>query len=387
VNRENDSEGDDAGAAGGDAEFDPVDFLDRAVPIASHEDVEPMTEFLVETLAAHGVAADVDDVGNVVASRGSAAADADDADDPDGTHLVLNTHLDTVSPHVPHERTDDEIRGRGACDAKGPLAAMVAAFLAVDPGDGRITLAVTPDEETDSTGAATLDLGADLYVVGEPTGLDVCHAGKGRYQGTATLRGSAAHAAEPESGTNAVAALEGALAAVRTFDDGRDPHPELGSPTLTPTVVAGGDSANQVAAECRLTLDRRPLPDETAEEFSAALTAALREAVPPDVEVSFDLVDRPAPFLGSYETPETHPLVETLAAAVADVRPEAGAVRPFGAACEASFFAPAPVVVFGPGVLADDEGGVAHADREYVRVDDVRAAARALTATVDALVG
>ncbi|MFB6280538.1 MAG: M20 family metallopeptidase [Haloferacaceae archaeon] len=370
--------GSDADAGSG---FDPVAFLERAVRTPSHEDVSGMRSLLVDALAAHGVEARVDGAGNVLATRGTGAP-----------HVALNTHVDTVTPHVPFERDGGVIRGRGACDAKGPLAAMVDAFLAVDP-PGRLTLAVTPDEETHSTGAAALDLDADCYVVGEPTGLDVCTAAKGRFEGTVTLTGTNAHAAEPGAGANAVAALEGALRAVRTFDDADaapPPHDDLGAPTLTPTVVAGGGATNQVPATCELTLDRRSVPPETAAGFRDALAARLRAAVPDRVGVSFDLTDRETPFLEAFETPTDHPLVRALSAAAGRATDGAGGgVRPFSAATEASYFAPVPTVVFGPGVLADEEGAVAHADREYVRVAEVRRAAAALREALasDALAG
>ena len=383
------------------AGFDPVGFLERAVRTPSHQGVEEMRALLVETLGEHGVDAQVDDAGNTLAVRGEGSP-----------HVAFNTHIDTVTPPVPFARDGDVVRGRGSCDAKGPLAAMVDAFLAADP-PGRLTLAVTPDEETHSTGAAALDVGADCYVVGEPTGLDVCNAAKGRFEGTVTLSGTNAHAAEPETGVNAVAALEGALRAVRTFDDtdaAPPPHGDLGVPTLTPTVVDGGAATNQVPATCDLTLDRRSVPPETAGGFRDALAAHLRDAVPGPVGVSFALTDRETPFLEAFETPADDPLVRALSAAArrasggADgnggdegsagddgaVQGDAGgAVRPFTAATEASYFAPAPTVVFGPGVLADEEGAVAHADREYVRVGEVRRAAAALREAVesDALAG
>ncbi|WP_144901495.1 M20 family metallopeptidase [Halobellus captivus] len=363
--------------------FDAVSFLEAAVPIASNDDVDEMREFLVETIESQGIHARVDDAGNTLASKGAA--------DPE-THLVFNTHIDTVSPHVPFEREQVDghlvrIHGRGSCDAKGPLASILAAFFAVEPReDARVTLAVTPDEELLSTGAAALDLDADLYVVGEPTGLDVCPAAKGRFQGTLTLTGSAAHAAEADSGVNAIAGLEGALASIRTFDAGRESHPQLGSASLTPTVVSGGESTNQVPARCELVLDRRSVPPETAEGFRTELETAVRKTVSEDVGVAFDLTERPTPFLEAFATDGSHELVRTLATA-SERAGGSGVVRPFSAATEASYFSPAPVVVFGPGVLADDEGAVAHADREYVDVADVRRAAAALTDATDRLVG
>jgi len=186
--------------------FDPVDFLERAVQVPSHEDVGPMRDLLVETLESEGVTPTVDEAGNVLAHRGESAGG------DDRPHVVLNTHVDTVPPHVPFERDGDVIRGRGSCDAKGPLVALVGAFLSVDSPDVRLTFAVTPDEETVQTGAAALrdDFEAagdvDAFVVGEPTGLDVCTAARGQFEGVVTVYGAAAHAASPEAGRNAIRA-------------------------------------------------------------------------------------------------------------------------------------------------------------------------------------
>jgi acetylornithine deacetylase len=367
-------------ADGSERAFDPVAFLERAVPVTSDEGVAAMRELLVETLERHGVDPTVDDAGNVLASRGPEEGDP---------HLVLNTHVDTVSPHVPFERDGDVIRGRGSCDAKGPLAALLSAFLSLDPAtlSGRVTLAVTPDEETYSTGAAALELDGDLYVVGEPTDLDVCTAAKGRFEGTVELSGTNAHAAEPDSGVNAVAAAEDVLAALDTYDADRNPHPQLGAPTLTPTVIDGGDVTNQIPATCTVTVDRRSVPPEGQSDFERGLESFLRERLPEEVGVSFDLTERETPFLEAFATDPDHELVTTLADAARAASDGAGGdVRPFTAATEASYFAPAPVVVFGPGVLADETGAVAHADREYVRVAAVEQAARALEAAVSSLV-
>jgi acetylornithine deacetylase len=391
--------------------FDPVSFLERAVGTPSHESVDEMRALVVETLDRFGVESEVVAGGCVLAEKRSPAPDA-------GPHLVLNTHLDTVTPHVPVARGDareDEragpdsgeagtevIRGRGACDAKGPLAALLSGFLAADPERGRLTLALTPDEESLSLGAAALTgrspgtedrLDGDLFLVGEPTGLDACTAAKGRFQGTVELSGVAAHAAE-FAGANAVAAAEGALAAVRTFDADADEHPQLGPPKLTPTVIEGGGATNQVPADCAITVDRRSVPPETAEGFRSSLAAAVRARVPDDVGVAVALTDRESPFFEAFSTDPAHELVETVASAARAAgashglpADRGGSARPFGAATEASYFAPAPTVVFGPGDLADDAGAVAHADREYVRVREVTAAAETVDRSIAALLG
>jgi acetylornithine deacetylase len=417
------SGGRDADSDGG-AEFDPVSFLEDAVRIPSHESPDETREFVGNLLDDRGADPAMVADGCVLAEKRSPAPE-------EGPHLVLNTHLDTVTPHVPFERgaaREDErggsavtadgpeevIRGRGACDAKGPLAALLSGFLAADPDRGRLTLALTPDEEALSLGAAALTgqlpgaddrLGGDLYLVGEPTGLDACTAAKGRFQATVELSGTAAHAAE-FAGANAVAAAEDALAAVRTFDDGADAHPQLGPPKLTPTVIEGGAATNQVPADCAITVDRRSVPPETAEEFRSALAGAVRESIADgtaeerdggdhtDVDAAVALTDRESPFLEAFATDPDHELVRAVAGAARDAGDAVGLpderggdARPFGAATEASYFAPAPTVVFGPGDLADESGAVAHAEREYVRVREVEAAAAAVEETVAALLG
>ena len=377
--------------------FDPIEFLADAVRIPSHEDVEAMRAFVSDVLSERGHEPSIVADGCLVAEKPSLAP-------ADGPHLVLNTHIDTVAPHVPFDRERDApsggsvIRGRGACDAKGPLAAFIYGFLAAEPERGRLTLAITPDEERLSLGAAALlglrsgtedRLDADLVLVGEPTGLDACTAAKGRFQGAVELSGVAAHAAE-DAGVNAIAAAEGALRAIRTFDADADPHPQLGAPKLTPTRIEGGEASNQVPAGCSITVDRRSVPPETAPGFRGALMDAVDAETPADVGVDVVLTERESPFFEAFATDPDHPFVigtaeaaRAGADAVGVPADRGGGIRPFGAATEASYFAPTPTVVFGPGDLADGEGPVAHAEREYVRTREVEAAAVAVERLID----
>jgi acetylornithine deacetylase len=352
--------------------FDPIDFLEQAVQIPSDEDVSPMRNFLVETLNDEDIENYIDDAGNIIATRGTGSP-----------HVVLNTHIDTVSPHIGYRREEDRIHGRGACDAKGCLASLLTAFLNINPSSGKVTLAVTPDEETLSTGADALDLNGDAYIIGEPTGLDVCNAAKGRFQGTITVHGSSAHAAEPEEGLNVMDAMCNISQALKSFNNRPDtpnPHPELGSPTLTPTTFEGGEATNQVPAEAEIVVDRRSVPPETSEEFERKLTQHLREEAPSEFSIDFSLTERETPFLEAFETPEANQLVRSLQTA------SGGEIRPFTAASEASYFAKqAPTVIFGPGHLADEEGAVAHSEREYVLIKEVRAAADAVEESISAV--
>jgi len=361
--------------------FDRDQFHREAVRTPSHEDVGAMRDLLVGTLRAEGIDPDVDERGNVIATREGDAASEEPGDG--STHLVLNTHLDTVPPHVPYEADGDVIRGRGACDAKGPLAAFLDAFLAADV-EGRLTLAVTPDEESTQRGGVHLGetLSADGYVVGEPTGLDVCPAARGQFEVVVTIRGKSAHASDPADGTNAIRALAPVLQAATSYDERHGPgeHDLLGRPTLTPSLVEGGEATNQVPGECTLTFDRRTVPPESIPAFLRAFEAHLAGWLPDGYGLSVSTLypDHPGP--EAFATDPDARLVSVLR------EHSGGDVRPFGAATEASYFAAdAPTVVFGPGVLADEEGPVAHADREYVRRSDVERAAAALRGAVESL--
>jgi acetylornithine deacetylase/succinyl-diaminopimelate desuccinylase-like protein len=153
----------------------------------------------------------------------------------------------------------------------------------------------------------------------------------------------------------------------------------LGRPTLTPTRIEGGEATNQVPAECRITFDRRSVPPETAAGFRAGLEEHCYQWTGRGTDLRVELTDRETPFLEAFATDPDESVVEALLAASGDAE-----VRPFGAATEASYFAAeAPTVVFGPGVLADEYGAVAHADREYVDRRDVERAATALRTAVE----
>jgi acetylornithine deacetylase/succinyl-diaminopimelate desuccinylase len=356
--------------------FDRNTFHRKAVQIPSDEDITEMRSFLVEALRKEGHDPDVDEVGNVLATRGTT--------DSVGTHLVLNTHIDTVPPHIPYDRSGDVVRGRGACDAKGPLTALLDAFCSASISTGQLTLAITPDEETSQYGGEHLGetLSADGYIVGEPTGLDVCHAARGGYGGRITIQGESAHASDPTAGTNAIRAVGPLLEALDKYDErcGPDAHEVLGEPTLTPTHIEGGGPLNQVPDECTISFDRRPVPPENSQAFFADLESHLAESLPDickfDVQAAYP--DSPDP--DAFTTDLDSELVRTLADA------SGGEIRAFEAATEASYFADdGPTVVFGPGVLTNEEGPVAHADREYVTLSEIAAAAEAVQSTVETI--
>lgn len=340
--------------------MDPVELLEDLVRIPSHEDVDEIRDSVLDR---------VDDAsthpsGCVVASKGEGEP-----------HVLLNTHMDVVPPHIPYSRDGDMIRGRGACDAKGSLAAMAAAYHRVEPSEGGVSLVVSPDEETTSEGLYSyVESGVDasMAVVGEPTGLDVCTAARGRYEVEVEFHGEAAHAASG-AGKNAVSC---AARAVRRLEAMEPMHDDLlGESRLTVTRLEGGGASNQVPEHASLFVDRRSVPPETQDEFLDKVRGEL-EGLDCTTDARFS--DRPTPFLEAFRTSEDETVVQELSTAAESVAGEAH-VRAFDAATEASYLAEEmPVVVFGPGRISEDGEPVAHSDREYVAVEEVRQASSVL---------
>lgn len=154
----------------------------------------------------------------------------------------------------------------------------------------------------------------------------------------------------------------------------------LGAPVLSPTWIQGGGPLSQIPAECTVSFDRRSVPPETSAGFFTALTRFLEQEPPAECAVQVEPAYPDSPDPDAFVTDRDAKLVQTLT----DV--SGGEIRAFGAATEASYFAPhAPTVVFGLGELSDANGPVAHSDREYVRLSDVTAAAEAVKATMESV--
>jgi len=172
--------------------------------------------------------------------------------------VVLCTHIDTVPPFFSSRDDGDFLYGRGACDTKGILAAMLAAaerLLATGVEEFGFLLVVA--EETDSVGAKRAnqqfaDRGSEYIVVGEPTESSYVHASKGAFTCTLRFEGKAAHSAYPERGDSAIRKMRLALDAIESFNWGSDLL--LGNATVNIGVVRGGVKANVIPAEAEADL-------------------------------------------------------------------------------------------------------------------------------------
>lgn len=344
----------------------------------------PVAAYLQQRFAAMGLTADVIEVApgrpNVVGTLPGA---------PGGKRLVFNTHLDVVPAGQGWSRdafdpwlAAGKIYGRGASDPKGSLAAMVHAFEVVRGAGlnlgGDVVLAGAIDEEAGSLGtrAMVTDLRADMAVVGEPTGCQVCVAHKGSCRPVIALRGRSAHAAEPEQGVNAIIAAAPLLAALDRYgrDLRRRRHRLLDSPTAAVTMMQGGTKANMVPDRCEVLLDRRLVPGETPDQVRAEIEeilAALRKKHP-GLQVG---IERFAPTTGGpSETEVGHPLVAAALKVVSRIRGGPARPRGFTLNCDMTIFREhgVPTIILGPG-----DPKIAHQPDEFVPVDELVAAARA----------
>ena len=200
--------------------------------------------------------------------------------------VVLSTHMDTVPPFIPSSEDGEHIHGRGACDAKGAIAAMVAAAAELlAEGTRGFGVLLVVGEETDSAGADAANQapprGARFLVDGEPTGNRLALGSKGMLYLAVEATGRAAHSAYPELGDSAIDQLLAALARLRQV--ALPAAPPLGETTLNIGTLAGGRAANVVADRARAEIMVRTVGDTTAlrRDLLAALpparAAVLRE--------------------------------------------------------------------------------------------------------------
>jgi acetylornithine deacetylase len=167
-----------------------------------------------------------------------------------GKGVTFSTHLDTVPPHIAPKMDGGKLYGRGACDAKGIAAAMLAAAdRLVESGENRVDLLFVVGEEQGSDGArAANNLAATskFLVNGEPTESKLASGAKGSLRVTVRTRGRAAHSAYPHLGESAIQPLLELLPTLSKLPLPSDPV--LGDTTVNVGVIRGGTAANIIPA-------------------------------------------------------------------------------------------------------------------------------------------
>jgi len=214
----------------------------------------------------------------------------------DSLYVTLSTHIDTVPPFIPSSEDETHIHGRGACDTKGIIAAMIkAAEALLESGQRNFGILLVVGEERSSAGAyhaAAHPRGSRYIVNGEPTENHLALGSKGalRYQVAAT--GKMAHSAYPELGDSAIHKLIDALAEIRRIE--LPTHPLLGPSTLNIGLISGGRAPNVIADEAHAELFIRLVGD------SASTKAALQHAVEGRAALNF-VLEIPALHLGAID--------------------------------------------------------------------------------------
>ncbi len=305
--------------------------------------------------------------------------------------LLYECHMDTVpgwdegpDPFEPR-LVDGRLYGRGACDVKGTLAAMLAAFRLLVRREWRpphpIVLAAVVDEEHQARGVhylVTSGIRAAGAVVGEPTGLALVVAHKGCVRWRLVTRGRSVHSSKAHLGVNAIDRMVDVLAELRRELGPaleRHTHPLVGAPTLSVCTIHGGVAVNVIPDRCVVEIDRRTVPGESLDDVTAELGMAIQKiaARRPELVVEVEPPFVVDPALG---TDPAAPIVRQLAPvtrAIVGAAPLVGV--PFGTDASKLSQAGIPTVVFGPGSI-----DVAHTWEEYVELAEVARAAEILAA-------
>ncbi len=325
----------------------------------------------------------------------------------DAEVMLWEVHQDTVGTTgmtidpFGAEESDGRIWGRGACDVKGPMAAMLAALAQVSRDDSAerptIVLALcvneecgftgskalcrlwtsgsdeTTDEEVNVRGPLTLarlrELRPQRAIVAEPTSFDVVVAHKGVVRWRCEARGRAAHSSQPEQGANAIYAMSAVVQAIEAYQreelSCRDADPLCGQPTACVSTIAGGSGVNTVPDHAVIDIDRRLAPTEKPRQAYQDLI----DFVVARIEVGEVVVEHELPWLESNCLEADNNLawgeqVSALVRAAGQTSRSIGVS--YGTDASAIATLGIPTVVFGPGSIDQ-----AHTADEWIALDQL----------------
>jgi putative selenium metabolism hydrolase len=332
-----------------------------------------------------------DRIGNVIGRIGAGQ----------GPKLFLNGHMDTVGvsgltrwPVAPYEGLirDGVLYGRGACDMKGGLAAMVYAVQALSEAGVELAgdlylVAVVQEEPCEGLASRVLieeeGIRPDYVVLGEPSNLQVRVGHRGRLEIQVKVWGRAAHASAPDLGNNAIHNAARLIFGIELLAPRLATDPQLGRGTVAVTEIEShAASRNAVPDCCSFYIDRRLTLGETE---SKALAEVQNIVNTEEVEAEVSITEYRATSYTGYQCrarnvfpawamPEDHPLVQATVRAVRETlgyRPRLGRWAFSTDGTYTAGVANIPTVGFGPG-----EERHAHTQEDQVRLNDVVDAAR-----------
>ncbi len=301
-----------------------------------------------------------------------------------GPTFAFNTHLDVVPAgdgwtSDPFRLREEGARlfARGACDAKGPLVAMLEAMRRLIAGragwSGTLIGVFVADEETQSRGAKAYRETApaiDYCVIGEPTSLTTVTAHKGSLRPIVQVRGATAHSGIPDAGVNAILKSMPLLRLIEA-EHGRlksgPSHPLVGHPSLTVTRANGGHADNIVPDSCTFGLDRRMVPGEDEAAVRRSLEALVDRAAG-EAGTAMEIVEWKPTTGPATETDAGHPIVGAAQHACHHHNGRETPLSGFLGGCDLVHFRAigAQGVVIGPGSI-----DVAHKPDEFVPEEEL----------------
>ncbi len=298
--------------------------------------------------------------------------------------VILEAHTDTVSvqgmtiPPFEARIADGRLYGRGSCDTKAGLAAMMEAVASLHAEKitppCEVWLAAVVDEEYSYRGVVKLceGLTGHAALVAEPTGLRAVIASKGVLRWRIHVRGKAAHSSKPHLGINAINHMARVILALEQDHQklAQISHPLLGPATCNVGVIQGGVQVNFVPDTCVIELDRRLLPGEKTGAVLAHYQQILDQlkSVHPDLDVWME--DPPLLTDEALETSAEADAARTASAVLTSMGLNGSLCGvPFGSDASKLSRQGIPSLVIGPGSIDR-----AHAAVEYVELDQVERA-------------
>ena len=321
---------------------------------------------------------------SLVGQDGRTSVIAEAVAGPDAETVLVASHIDTVpvdgmeiDPFDPVVE-GGRILGRGSCDTKAGMAALLEALervLANGTLRRNVLIVGEADEELGSLGVNDVldflgDRRPDWVLATEPTDLRLINAHKGVVHARICAHGRACHSSDPGLGRNAIVLLARAILAIESSAAvfTTRPHPQLGPATLSVGVVRGGQAPNIVPDEARIWVDRRTLPDESAESVQQQVAAALEDAGLADDVVVESCSEEKPPLETAVDALAT---VATAEAMIAEGLSAEPAHVAFGTDAGVFGRAGLPGIVLGPGSI-----DVAHTSREFVPMEEVETMVR-----------
>ena len=319
-----------------------------------------------------------------------------------GKTLLLNGHIDVVAPGEDWtmdpfggEIDDGKIYGRGTCDMKSGVAAMMAAMIGLKRSgaafNGEIIFQGVADEETGSQWGTVylLEKGigknADFAIVSEPTSLKVATGNRGLRWIDISVKGKACHAGRPHLGINSVQYAANLIQAITSMKfESQNDFFEVSSPSISVTTIKGGTKVNIIPERCDLAIDRRMMPGETSDSVMKELQQVVDALLQDENELQVEMNVRSG-FWDPFLTPENEPVVQATLAAVEEVtgtRPEILGKAGCTDASHIFHRGAVPTVIFGPG-----NEKLAHMADECVEIEHLVAAVSIFLSIFQKLLG